>query len=51
MRLIQYSIVDKDNGKVYRVGASLQKAQAKLKELKEANPQKNLVIGYKWYSF
>lgn len=51
MRLIQYSVVDKDNGKVYRVGASLVKTQTRLKELKEANPQKNLVIGYKWCSF
>lgn len=51
MRLIQYSIVDKDNGKVYRVGASLTKAQARLKELKEANHTKNLVIGHKWCSF
>ena len=51
MRLIQYAIVNKDNGKVYKVGASLIKAQARLKELKEMNPQMNLVIGHKWCSF
>lgn len=51
MRLIQYAVVNKDNGKVHKVGASLTKAQARLKELKEENPTKNLVIGHKWCSF
>ena len=51
MRLIQYAIVDKNTGKAHKVGASLTKAQVRLKELKEENPTKNLVIAHKWCSF
>lgn len=51
MRLIQYAVVNKDNGKVTRIGASLTKANAKLDEMKKANPNANLVIAHKWCSF